>query len=83
MVKHLSDGDDTGWRLGQSSTDIGGFWGAAATAQPGSTTAVSATAAASISATQWGFSTSTQADALVTLVRAIHANLISIGLKGS
>ncbi len=69
------------YTLGLSSTDTLTFFGATATAQAGSTTAVTGTAAASITATQWGFSTSTQADALIALVRAIHANLISLGLK--
>jgi uncharacterized membrane protein len=47
------------------------------------TTAVSATAIASNGSTIWGFATSTQGDALITLVRAIHANLISCGLMRS
>ena len=70
--------------LGQSSsTGTLGFFGATATAQPGSTTAVSATTAVSTAVTVWGYSTSTQADAVVTLIRAIHANLISLGLKSA
>ena len=67
--------------LGTVSTDTLTFFGATATAQPASTTAVSATALASTAITVWGFTTSTQGDAVVTLIRAIHANLISLGLK--
>jgi hypothetical protein len=80
MVKQLSDYEGTGWRLGQSATDIGGFFGAAATAQPASVATVTTSAAVSISATQWGFTTSTQADALTLCVSTIHANLKSLGL---
>lgn len=32
-IKELSDGGPDGWRLGQSSTDKGGFFGAAAVNQ--------------------------------------------------
>jgi uncharacterized membrane protein len=82
-VKYLDDGNPDGHVLGQNATTLIGFWGATATAQPASTAAVSATAIASNGSTIWGFSTSTQGDALIALVRAMHANMISVGLKRS
>jgi UDP-N-acetyl-D-mannosaminuronic acid transferase (WecB/TagA/CpsF family) len=83
MAKQLSDGDDTGTKLGQSATDPLGFFGATATVQPASVAAVTTTAAVSISATQWGYATSTQANAVTTALSTIHANLISLGLLRS
>jgi hypothetical protein len=83
MSKQLSDGDDSGTVLGQSDSDPIAFFGATATARPASTTAVSSTAIASNGSNSWGLSTSTQGDAMIALVRAMHANLISLGLKGS
>jgi hypothetical protein len=82
-VKFVDDGNPDGHTLGQNATTKISFWGATATAQPASTAAVSATAIASNGSTIWGFATSTQGDALITLVRAIHANLISCGLMRS
>lgn len=63
-----------------------GFFGNPTTTQPTTSlqAAPSATAAVSISATQFGFSTSTQADAVVNCVRSMQAALVSLGLiKGS
>jgi hypothetical protein len=82
-VKFVDDGNPDGHTLGQNATTKISFYGATATAQPASTTAVSATAIASNGSTIWGFSTSTQGDAMIALVRAMHANLISLGLKAS
>lgn len=63
-----------------------GFFGNPATTQPTSANeaAVASTAPVSISATQYGYSTSTQALAIVTLVNQLRADLVSLGLiKGS
>lgn len=72
--------------IGATATDTVGFFGAALTARPAATNqaAPTTTAAAQISATQWGFSTSTQANAVITCVNAMQAALVSLGLiKGS
>lgn len=82
-ARQLSDGNEDGTILGQSASDLVGFYGATATAQPVSTAIVLSTAAVSVSATQWGYSTSTQADAIVTLIRALRSDLIALGLKAS
>lgn len=81
-VKQHSDGGPDGQKFGQSSTDLIGFYGASPVARQTATTAPSATAAVSVSATQWGFSTSTQADALVATVRALNTALTNLGLHG-
>lgn len=63
-----------------------GWYGATPATQPTSSNqaAPTSTAPVSISATQWGFSTSTQAQAILTLVTQIRADLVTLGiLKGS
>lgn len=63
-----------------------GFYGITPITQPTSANqaAPSTTAPVSVSATQWGFSTSTQAQAILTLVTQLRADLVSLNLiKGS
>lgn len=63
-----------------------GFYGATPVAQPAATNqaAIASTAAVSISATQWGFATSTQATGIVTLLAEIRTALVNTGIiKGS
>lgn len=68
-VKQLSDGNPSGTTLGQDSTDLVSFYGAtpvdqaAAITKPGTT--------ASTASTPVGYTTTTQADAIVTAVRAL------------
>lgn len=72
--------------LGQTITSRIGFWAVTATSQPTATQQAIAisTAAVSISATQWAFGTSTQADGVVRLVNQIRSDLVALGLlKGS
>lgn len=62
------------------------FFGSTPTAQPAATNqaAVLTSPAVSVSATQWGFATSAQANGLVTLVNQLRSDLVSLGLiKGS
>ena len=63
-----------------------GFFGTTATIQPASASQAAATTspAVSISATQWGFTTSTQADQLVSGYNAMRSALVALGIiKGS
>jgi hypothetical protein len=63
-----------------------GFYGVAAITQPTTSNEAAAisTAAVTISATQWAFATSTQANGIVTLVNQLRADLVALGLiKGS
>jgi hypothetical protein len=69
-----------------TTTGTAGFFGATATTRPASATqaAVASTAPVSISATQWAFSTSAQAQALLDLSNSLRAALVSLGIiKGS
>lgn len=85
-VKQLSDGGPDGTKLGQSSTDLIGFWGATPAVQPSATNqaAVTSTAitapsnTASTSTTPFGFTTSTQFTALLTAVNSMVAVVNSL-----
>lgn len=76
--KQLSDGSSGGCCMGQSATDLIGFYGATPVAQQASGTAVSTTAVTTT--TPWGFSTSTQAQNLVTLANYLQTALVNLGL---
>lgn len=87
----LSGGDQTVDSLtvtgnvvfGNSSTDTVAFYGAAtpqAQQSGAGQAAVASTAPVSISATQWGFSTSTQALAVITLQNELRSALVALGL---
>lgn len=73
--------------FGDATTDTVAFYGAATPqAQQAATNqaAVATTAPVSVSATQWGFSTSTQAAAVIALQNELRAALVALGLiKGS
>ena len=59
-----------------------GFYGATPVVRPTSASQAAAisTAAVSVSATQWGFTTSTQANSIITLVNQMRADLVTLGL---
>lgn len=75
-VKQLSDGGTDGVCLGQDASDLVAFFGSTPTAQLAATTAPAATAATST--TPFGFS-ETQANAIVTWIRAVDAELKAKG----
>lgn len=73
-------------QFGGTNTATLGFYGATPAVQPASSNQAApvSTAPVSISATQWGWSTSTQAQAILTLVTQLRADLVTLGiLKGS
>ncbi len=72
-------GNDNGDNLSGASDVLVGFYGIAPVAQQ----AIGATAGttAATSTTPWGFATSTQANAVITLVEAIRAGNILVGLQ--
>tara|TARA_R110002110_G_scaffold37601_4_gene124039 strand:- start:3306 stop:3551 length:246 start_codon:yes stop_codon:yes gene_type:complete len=76
-VKQLSDGGSDGVCLGQNASDLVAFFGSSPSAQLAATTAPAATAATN--STPYGFS-QTQADAIVTWIRAVDAELKAKGL---
>jgi hypothetical protein len=83
MAQQISAAEGDGVIVGQSG-DLVGFYGTTPIAVQTATTAPSTTAAVqySLNATVfvWGYSTSTQADAVVALVRQLRQDLIDIGI---
>lgn len=61
-----------------------GFYGTTPIAQRAGAAQAAVTTTASQTTTPYGFSTSTQADAIVTLVNELRASMVALGLiKGS
>lgn len=77
----LSDGNPAGVTLGQSATDLVGFHGATPSDQRAVTAALATTAATAT--TPKGYSTTTQADGIVSAVNEIIALLKEKGLMAS
>lgn len=72
--------------LGTATSDKLGFYGVTSVTQPTSSlqAAITTSGAVSISATQFGYATAAQADAIVSLANQVRANLVTLGLiKGS
>lgn len=65
--------------VGNASTDLIGFYGATAVDQPATIASVTTTAATSTT-NAFGYTTSTQADAIVTALNAVIAAQIELGL---
>lgn len=76
-VEYLGAGSPDGTALGRSATDKVGFFNATPTARASGFTAPAATA--STSSTPFGYSQA-QADAIVTWIRAVDAELKAKGL---
>ena len=74
------------YTLGTVSGEKLGFYGATSVTQPTTSNQAAAisTAAVSVSATQWAYATSTQADGIQQLANAMRSALVTLGLaKGS
>lgn len=71
-----------GTQMGASSASLDGFFGATPIAQP-STGATAPTTTAATTTSPWGFATSTQANAIVTLVNGLQTALTNLGLISS
>lgn len=83
-VRQLSDGNSQGTVLGQSATDLVGFYGVTPVAQRTSSNQAAVTTTNATTTSPWGFSTSTQANAIVTLVNELRTALVNLGaIKGS
>lgn len=76
-TEYLGTGNDDGVSLGRSATDKIAFFNATPTARASGFTAPAATAATS--STPFGYSQA-QADAIVTWIRAVDAELKAKGL---
>lgn len=81
MTYQVGDGNPDGIALGASASEKVGFYGVTPVIQASTTTAPVSTAATSTS--PYGFATSTQADAIVTWVRAVDTALKNIGIIAS
>lgn len=87
----LSDGNNDGWVLGQSASDLGAFFGAAPVVQQTAPSAVGTTTVTAIdtstistaatSTTPFGFATSTQANNLMTVINELVASVNIIKTK--
>jgi hypothetical protein len=75
-----SDGHQTG----SSATSLISFYGATPIVQPTSANEAAVATTGATTTTPWGFTTSTQANAIVTLVNQMRADLVALGLiKGA
>lgn len=81
-VEYLGSNGPDGTVLGLTSSEAIGFYGATPAARTAfSNSAVVTTLAVSTTSNIWGFSTSTQANAIVSMVNEIRAALVTLGLK--
>lgn len=76
----MDDPTVDGNQIGQSSDKISFYGATPITKQTLSNAAVVTTVAVSTTSNIWGFSTSTQANALVALVNEIRSSLVTLGL---
>lgn len=67
-----------------ATTDLNGWYGATPVVQPAATAQSAVTTTASTTTTPYGYTTSAQADGIVTLLNRIRTDLVTLGLiKGS
>jgi len=83
MAKQLSDYDSEGTCLGQDSSDKIGFYGETPAARRTGTFTTVTTTAASNTTDAWGFTTSTQANGIVSTLNEVVAVLVASGLRGA
>lgn len=78
--QQLSNANPSGSSYGQSTADLISFYGATPLAQQSGAAQAAVTNTAATQTTPWGFSTSTQANAIVTLVNEMRQSLVDLGL---
>lgn len=66
--------------FGESASALIAFYGGTPAARPSAPTAVATTVSISTTTTKWGYSTSTQANAIVTAVNTLIGIVTSLGL---
>jgi len=80
-VRQLSDGNSQGTVLGTGTTDKIGFYGVATpVAQRAAGSGAAVTTTASTTTSPAGYTTTTQANAIVTLLNEVRATLVGLGL---
>lgn len=83
-AKDIALNTTTGTKIGTATTQKLGFWNATPIVQPASASQAAVAATGSTNAVPYGFTTSAQADAIVTLVNAIRTALVNSGImKGA
>lgn len=83
-VRQLSDGNPDGVSLGQSATDKISFYNATPIVQRSGAAQAAVAVTGSTTSTPYGYTTSAQADGIVTLLNEIRTTLVNLGLiKGS
>lgn len=73
-----------GQYIGRSATALVGFYGTTPIVQRGNASQAALGTTAATTTSPWGFATSTQADAITTLVNEMRTVLVNLGImKGS
>lgn len=80
-VEQIGAGGPDGIVIGASASEKVALWGATPTTQPATIAAVATTAATT--STPYGYSTSTQADGIVTALNSVIAALKTAGIIAS
>lgn len=78
----VTDGRPDGALIGLTSSEKLAFYGGTPATRPTAPTAVETTVAISTTTTKWGYSTSTQANAIVTAVNTLIGIVTTLGLSG-
>ncbi|HEX5320433.1 MAG TPA: hypothetical protein VFW46_14820 [Stellaceae bacterium] len=78
--RQLSNGSADGNVLGQSETDLIAFYGATPVAQRSGSAQAAVTTTTATTTSPWGFATSAQANAVITLVNELRATLVQNGM---
>lgn len=79
IARQISDGSPDGASFGQSTTDKISLYGVTPIVQRSGSAQAAVTTTAATSTTPYGFSTVTQATALITLVNELRAALVALG----
>jgi hypothetical protein len=83
-INYLGDNGPDGISIGACATEKVSFYGIAPVAQRAGAAQAAVTTTAAQTTTPYGYSTSTQADAIVTLVNEMRAALVALGaIKGA
>jgi len=83
-IKRVVSAGTDGATFGETTKDKISFYGVTPIVQRSGAAQAAVTTTASQTTTPYGYSTSTQADAIVTLVNEIRAALVAVGMiKGS
>jgi len=82
--QYIGNNNPDGVSFGLDTTEKISFYGVTPVAQRAGSAQAAVTTTAAQTTTPYGYSTSTQADAIVTLVNEIRAALVAVGIiKGS